>query len=279
MFVKNHRLFYDDNTPVPFHLSPNRWTTRPDLRFLTMHYTASGGLEGTVSYFLNNRARVSAHILIDRDGRIVQMVPFNQTAWHAGESQWNDFEGLNNYSVGIELVNAGKLTYSQYSGWRSWFQRIIPDEEVVVAKHKNETVESGWHAFTSKQIETAVEVATIIIDKYQITEVLGHDDISPYRKSDPGPAFPMNSFRSKVLGRYIDKAKVYKTTTWLNIRTGPGSQFERIEESPLPPETKVVIQDDQHHSWRFVDVLDPVREVSGIQGWVHGAYLKQENTD
>jgi len=240
-----------------------------------MHYTASGSLQSSVSHFLNSGARASAHLLIDRDGSIVQMVPFNQTAWHAGESQWEGLEGINRYSVGIELVNAGKLTHTPPVGWRSWFQTTIPAEEVIVAKHKNNAFESGWQTFTGKQIETALEVATVIIEKYHITNVLGHDDISPYRKVDPGPAFPMNAFRSKALGRVNDQPKVYSTTTWLNIRTGPGSQFQRLDESPLPPDTRVAILDDHHHTWRFVDVLDPVSEVSGIQGWVHGGYLRE----
>ena len=108
---------------------------------------------------------------------------------------------MNKYSIGIEMVNAGKLVKREDGTWESWFKKIIPKNEVVLLTHKNESRETGWHNYTEEQINASIEVATAIHEKYDLTDILGHDDIAPDRKVDPGPAFPMGSFRSVILGR------------------------------------------------------------------------------
>ncbi|MEM8527783.1 MAG: N-acetylmuramoyl-L-alanine amidase [Bacteroidota bacterium] len=270
MEIKNHRL-YQNGTQVPYQLSPNRKTSRPSYDFLIVHYTAGRNAESSVNWLTNPNSKASAHLIIGRDGSITQLVPFNQIAWHAGESSWNGISGINKHSIGIELDNAGKMQ-AHGDFWLSWFGKLYPSEEVIEAKHRNEEEKAGWHLFTEEQLTVAKEVAALIVNKYNIREVLGHDDISPYRKVDPGPAFPMLSFRSKVLGRKEDTPLIYKTTVDLNIRVGPGAQYSKLSETPLPQNTRVDIL-RINGSWRFVDVLDNLDENLGLQGWVHGRYL------
>lgn len=184
--------------------------------------------------------------------------------------------GMNKYSIGIELDNAGML--ERVAGrWRSWFGGNYDDKDVMVAVHKNETQERGWHLFSPEQIEAAVEVSRMLIAKYGLYDVIGHDDIAPRRKLDPGPAFPMNSFRSKVLGRNADEVEVLETTTHLNIRKGAGSGYDLVPGGPLPPLTRVVIEDSRG-SWRFVQVRDTVSGIMDLEGWVHGAFLRLTST-
>ena len=113
----------------------------------------------------------------------------------------------------------------------------------------------------------------MLTTRYNLRDVVGHDDVSPGRKSDPGPAFPISSFRAKVLGRSEDEEDVYETTTDLNIRTGPGTQSAMLEASPLPTGTRVIVQREQGN-WRFVDVLDTVNDIMDMEGWVHGRFLQ-----
>jgi N-acetylmuramoyl-L-alanine amidase len=128
------------------------------------------------------------------------MVKFNKKAWHAGPSSWGELKYLNRYSIGIELVNAGKL--KKVGGkWKSWNGVVIPDEQVIEAVHKNESRSSGWQVYPTAQIKAAIEVAKALHGHYKFEAILGHDDIAPTRKVDPGPAFPMQSFVSKVMGR------------------------------------------------------------------------------
>ena len=152
---------------------------------------------------------MSAHLVISRDGSITQLVPFDKIAWHAGRSAWKGFINLNRYSFGIELDNAGFLTRHSfppvYGGdrggkeanrWLSWFKDEYDDSEVIEAIHKHETKPRGWHIFTPEQIAAALEVSKLLVNHYNLRDVVGHDDIAPGRKIDPGPAFPMEDFRA-----------------------------------------------------------------------------------
>ncbi len=197
--VRNHRL-EKDGKEVKFVASPNvGGALKP--QYLVMHYTAGLTLDGAVSWFANPQAKASAHITIGRDGSIVQQVPFNKVAWHAGKSTWGSLIGMNSYAIGIELVNAGKLRKREDGKWVNWADNVVPPPEVTVLTHKNESSPAGWHIYAEVQLQTAIDVARALNDQYTFLDIVGHDDISPNRKVDPGPAFPMITFESQVMGR------------------------------------------------------------------------------
>lgn len=172
-------------------------------KYLIVHYTAGRSFERSLSTLTKRRSKgnVSAHLLIGRDGRVSQLVPFNREAYHAGKSQWGNLQSLNKHSIGIELENFGKLSQRRDGTWVTYFNQEVPDSEVLVAKHKFGTKECGWHMYTAAQLETLEDVAELLFDRYDLEDVLGHDDIAPNRKQDPGPAFPMNNLKSLVSGR------------------------------------------------------------------------------
>ncbi len=200
MKISNHLLVAEPGDLVTYDKSPNQAAGISPL-YLVMHYTAGPTLDGAVSWFKNPEAQASSHLVIDRDGSIVQMVAFNRRAWHAGKSKWGNLDGMNQFSIGIELVNAGKLRKNSNDQWVTWSNRVIPATDVTIAKHKDESTEAGWHEYPQAQLEAACKVASLLHKTYNFTDVLGHEDVSPGRKVDPGPLFPMNSFRSIVLGR------------------------------------------------------------------------------
>ena len=200
MKIEKHLLVAEDGDNLRFEKSPNQSAPISPL-YLIMHYTAGPTLDGAVEWFKKEEAKASAHLVIGRSGEIVQMVAFNKKAWHAGKSVWGNLEGMNQYSIGIELVNAGKLRRRSDGKWVNWANNIIPDNEVAEATHESESSLAGWHEYTEAQVMAAIEVATLLDGIYQFTDVLGHEDVSPSRKVDPGPLFPMKSFRSIVLGR------------------------------------------------------------------------------
>lgn len=274
MKVKRHRLYSDDDQEVRFEQSPNYRGDIVSHDYIVMHYTAGTSAEGSISWLTNRRAGASAHLVIGRDGSIAQLVPFNKRAWHAGSSTWNNRIGLNSYSIGIELDNAGRLT--QRGGeWEHWSGQRINSDDVVVATHKYESTPAGWHSYTQAQLESALSVTEALVEHYGIKDIVGHDDIAPNRKTDPGPAFPMESFRSHVMGRNADEEDVLRVTTNLNIRSGPGTQHAKLIDSTLPAGTRVVVYQHQGN-WRFVYVVDEVDGVSDLEGWVHGAYLADD---
>jgi N-acetylmuramoyl-L-alanine amidase len=240
-----------------------------DPQYLVFHFTAGRNAKESIDWLCDPRSQASAHLVVGRDGAITQLVPFNQKAWHAGVSHWSGLTGLNNYSIGIEMDNAGRLT-KVGSTYRAWFQDEYPEEEVIQAKHKFEQDLSYWHTFTEVQIEKALELALILIKTYGLRDILGHDDIAPGRKNDPGPAFPLMNIRAKVLGRSIEKEKTYEVIVdSLNIRSGPGIEYDLVS-SPLLRGTQVVLLETRDR-WSRVDVVVP----NDIEGWVNNKFLTE----
>lgn len=106
--------------------------------------------------------QVSAHLLIERDGRVIQFVPFDRRAWHAGVSSWQGREQCNDFSIGIELEGTDDMAYSD-----------IQYQQLVAVVHQ---LQRSYPALTTERI-------------------VGHSDIAPGRKTDPGPAFDWKRFR------------------------------------------------------------------------------------
>jgi len=279
MKILNHKLCDDAGSPYPFEASPNYSAGRTlDPQFIVVHYTAGTSAAGSISWLCNKDANASAHFVIGRDGAITQLVRTDKIAWHAGKSSWNDKNYLNSYSIGIEIDNAGRLQ-KKGDDWCAWTGKKIPNDEVVLATHKNESSESAWHAYTEVQLQALISLTSTLVDKFGCSEILGHDDIAPMRKSDPGPAFPMDSFSSVVLGRSEDPLgeveKVTKTTSILNIRSGPGTHYDKLEGGPLPKNTRVDIL-YKEMNWQFVYVVDVINGEADLEGWVYGKYLTTE---
>src|SRR5918993_2562651 len=220
---------------------------------------------------MNKDAKASAHLVIDRDGTITQFAPFTTVTWHAGVSEWNGLVGLNRFSVGIELVNGGRGIRSANNWICAVDKKIVQDTDVIVACHKNESSDCGWQVYSNFQMEVATEVSALLVKTYGLKDVLGHEDIAPHRKSDPGPAFPMGSFRSKVMGRKDNAPQVFLTTTAVNIRSGAGTQFAPLSEE-LPKNVAVTVL-KREGNWSFVQVLEKVHGLNDLEGWVFSKFL------
>ena len=271
MQIKNNLLFNDDGSQVNFVATPNkRGAFTP--QYLVIHFTAVTTFESTLNHFQNPNAAASAHLLIGRDGRITQFAPFNIVTFHAGRSQWKGLVGLNEFSIGIELVNGGELIKIGENWQCQVDKKRVPDDEVIIAKHRNATKETAWHEYTAEQLEALIQVSMLLVKTYNLKDVVGHDDISPFRKSDPGPAFPMGSVRSRAMGRQDETLDDFVTSDELNIRSGPGTTFNTLIEKPLPKGTKVVVLKTEGN-WSFVDVQETVHGVMDLEGWVSTKFL------
>lgn len=177
-------------------------------RFLIAHYTAGTQITRTINHFKNPSSQASAHLVIDRDGSITQIVPFSRVAWHAGISAWKPssgktVKGLNAYSIGIELVNAGWLRRSENGIFFTWRgEKVDPGDVIETYPKAPESFgKRWWMIYPEKQLSAFIEVAEALVDEYSLEDLLGHSDISPGRKTDPGPVFPIESIRSILFGR------------------------------------------------------------------------------
>jgi len=160
-------------------------------RVIVIHYTAGGSLSGAVATLTGAAdPKVSAHVVIDKDGTVVQCVGFDRIAYHAGASVWQGRAGVNTFGIGIELVNRGPMC-AHVKG------HTTPG--AVVAPHKHGGPVMEWDPYPDEQLSAAADVCRALIAAYGPMGVVGHDDISPGRKIDPGPAFPASSFVARVL--------------------------------------------------------------------------------
>ncbi len=275
MKIENHRLIGNDGNAVPYKESPHHGGLVIP-KYLIMHFTSGRSAQSSVDWFLDPEAKASAHVVIGRDGKITQCVPFNRVAWHAGKSKWEGLEGMNQYSLGIELDNAGKLE-KKGGHWTAWFGGQVPDDQVMVATHKNEKDEAGWVIYTPEQLAAAAELAALLVQEYGLKDVLGHEDISPGRKNDPGPAFPMASFRSRAMGRETADEEFFVAATDLNIRTGPGTENATLTAKPMPKGTRMSVL-EQDAIWWKVDVEDTIEGQMDLVGWVHSHWLEREGS-
>lgn len=163
-------------------------------RFLVIHHTCGASGQSSIDFWKTPAAHgACAHIVIERDGTILQCRPFNKTCGHAGESKWKDpktgqtFIGLNSCSIGIELANAGDADVSWAKKQPGYFS--------VSAKHKNGGPLTTWEGYPEAQIAACVELSKVLVARYHLDDVVGHEDIAPKRKVDPGPAWPMGRLR------------------------------------------------------------------------------------
>jgi N-acetylmuramoyl-L-alanine amidase len=269
--LAHHKAQSLSGSPIPFSKSPNIGGELIP-KYLVIHFTAGQSGEAAVNWLCRKDSKASAHVVIDRDGKITQLIPFNRVAFHAGASSWEGLTGLNQYSIGVELDNAGRLS-KVGTQWQSWFGRMYPAEEVVEATHKNDSRAYGWHAYTDVQIQAALDLAIVLFKRYQLLDVVGHDDISPRRKWDPGPAFPMDSFRSKLLGRMELHPPGFATIRDLFLRSGPSHQHPLLD-SRMARDTKVEVLSTEG-MWSLIDPKDRIEGDEDTQGWVLSRDLRR----
>lgn len=175
----------------------------PTRRFLIVHFTAGWSAQSSLDFWTTPEAKgASAHLIIDRDGSIIQTRAFNRTCGHAGKSQWQDpgtnvtYHNLNSCSIGIELANAGDMTRSPDvypKGMGDLTGQTIPR---ISARHKHGGPISRWETYSPAQIKALEAASKAICDRYKIDDLIGHEDVSPDRKNDPGPAMSLQVLRN-----------------------------------------------------------------------------------
>lgn len=189
--IVDNRLRCVNGDLVTFIATPNQGGPITSLEALIFHFTASSNASSTIRFLASSNARASAHILVDRSGGVVQMVPFDISAWHAGQSRYEPLglTGLNRYSVGIQLVNLGQLKQQEDGSFKAWTGETVVAAEVEVINEGGTS--TYWHKYTPEQIATATDIVRAFRASDPTILILGHSDVSPGRKTDPGPAFPL----------------------------------------------------------------------------------------
>jgi N-acetylmuramoyl-L-alanine amidase len=189
--IQDHLLIGDNIEQI------HNWKNKQAIKHLEgiiIHYTAGASAQSSVRYLSDPTKKVSAHLVIDRDGSIFQLVPFNIKAWHAGKSSYLGRKNMNDYTIGIELQNYGPLT-KDGAYFYTWFKKKVPITQVWTepGKHHN----TYWHDYNLLQLKTVRNICELLIKKYNLKYIAGHSDITT-RKQDPGPAFPLDDFKNMI---------------------------------------------------------------------------------
>tara|TARA_Y100001954_G_scaffold189674_1_gene203473 strand:- start:106 stop:864 length:759 start_codon:yes stop_codon:yes gene_type:complete len=160
-----------------------------DIKFIIFHYTGMKNEKHATRRLTDLKSKVSSHYLIKNDGKIVVLVPDLYIAWHAGVSSWKKYKFLNKNSIGIEISNPGH--------------------------------NFNYKKFSNKQVNSILVLSKFLINKYNIKpeNILGHSDIAPDRKKDPGEKFPWEYLYKNKIGYWYDldqkvllKKRVQKTS-------------------------------------------------------------------
>jgi len=140
--------------------SPNFDDRALPITMVVLHYTGMPDAPSAIQWLANPASKVSAHYLVTEEGQVVRLVEEKKRAWHAGKSHWRGIDDVNSASIGIELVNPG----------HEW----------------------GYRPFAEPQIDALVPLLHDIVTRHRITRgnVVGHSDVAPARKTDPGELFP-----------------------------------------------------------------------------------------
>lgn len=154
--------------------SPNFDARTSPPSMIVLHYTGMESGEAALARLRDPQAKVSAHYLIEEDGRVFSLVAEERRAWHAGVAFWKGERDVNSASIGIELVNPGH--------------------------------EFGYRAFPDAQIEALIDLLTDIRRRWEIEDshIVGHSDVAPARKDDPGELFPWKRLAEAGHGVWIE---------------------------------------------------------------------------
>jgi N-acetyl-anhydromuramyl-L-alanine amidase AmpD len=197
--IVDHRA-QRDGAPVAFERTPN--TSRALApQGIIVHDTA-GHLHGddAISWLCNPAAKASAHFVVKRDGSITQLAPCNVQTWHAGKSTWLGRSNVNGFAVGIEIVNPGKLDKAGDDYVNDLKVKVPGHMDVQPASTKAHG--SGyWLAYSAEQVQAVTELCQALRAAYPaIGWVATHWEISPGRKIDTNPLFPLERLRRAVFG-------------------------------------------------------------------------------
>ena len=170
---------------ITLNYSPNfssKKRQKKEVRFIILHYTGMKSEKAAINRLTNIQSQVASHYLITRNGKIINLVPDLYIAWHAGISSWKNLNSLNKNSIGIEITNPGH--------------------------------QFGYKKFSNKQINSLINLIKFLIKKYKINKknIIGHSDIAPDRKKDPGEKFPWEYLAKKNISFWhnLNKQKLRK---------------------------------------------------------------------
>jgi N-acetylmuramoyl-L-alanine amidase len=270
MTETNHRIKF-----IPAHEKNFNPDSTLDPRLIVIHFTTGTDPQSIVHTFQDPGEGVCTHLLVARNGHVVQFVPFDKVAFHCGLSAWECDRHLNRYAIGIEVDNAGYLDKTRRGFKRKG--KLIPQDQVEFKKHwKEEHKNRPWQKFSAEQVRVVQDLVKALIQKYPtIKEIVGHDMVNLVNRLDPGPFYPLGELRETALGSPQPTIREFRTLPpecpiFENIGGRPPFVVPHPEHGELPANSKVRVRNEHvYEHWSLVKVKQTSR--SGLrdkEGWV-----------
>ncbi|HEV3270048.1 MAG TPA: N-acetylmuramoyl-L-alanine amidase [Candidatus Rhabdochlamydia sp.] len=256
------------------HFSPN-FTGRRNggsPKILVMHYTACPTDEA-LHTLTSKTSQVSAHYLIPPEGdKVYRLVPENMRAWHSGVAEWRGESDVNSHSIGLENVNWGYTYGSVPNEPSNALLKNIWSKNIHAKRSLGERgllpfLQKTWHSFPQEQMNTLALLSKEIIDKWSIDpeNVVGHADVAPDRKVDPGALFDWKFLAEKGVGVWynLNADRVHSnqpqgiSVSWMQ-KSLQNWGYKTPQNGSLDPETKKVVEAFQMHfrQKKYDGVLD-----------------------
>lgn len=263
---------------VPFHESPNQ-SGNFNPRGIILHDTAGRiePVENTLRWFQRKVAKASAHFTIDREGMIGQSVRCDRKAWHAGKSSYKGQRNCNAFTFGIELVNPGIMNAINSLQSRTWYGEVFNNHDCDIYKHTTPEHGSGmWMTYTAPQIEACIELCAALEDEYRVDFITTHWAVSPGRKVDTNPLFPLTKVRSMVFGRHGNDEIIEDFDGFAlvnsNMRRWPSRGSTKVHTMPRGTGVEVIRSGYFSHDYDEEEQWLLCRG-DGHEGWVWGQLI------
>lgn len=158
----------------------------------------SNQLTHSTGYINGNNVESPAHVLINRDGLVTQFIPFNERTHQTIDGSWEGIKNLPSRSVIITFENYGRLE-KQGDHFITICGKVVETTDVFTGIHQNEESLSYWQKFTESQVLIAEKIIRCLTTTYQVKYILGYEEVCPGLQTDPGPAFPLEIMRRKIM--------------------------------------------------------------------------------
>jgi len=264
---------------VPQNYQSNKVMAKEDVKYIVMHTTTGVYIQSTISTFQNKDEGTSAHLVIGREGRIIQMVPFNHAAHHAGSGLWEGTSSVNSKSIGIEMDNAGWLSEGGGRVYAKNGNVDIPASDYQRVRHWQHYNIRPWHTFPEIQKSVTFKAVKALKAHFDsVEELLEHERISLLTRTDPGALFPMEQLRQEVLGR-VDGQPIFKRYRLVRNATlyqnsyyqAPKDHYDLHPQVKKECQIEVVFKDCNY--WQKVKIVKYTEKPNweGRTGWIRNA--------
>lgn len=259
-------------------------------KLIVLHDTASGlDPRGSVSWLSRKGGNASAHLVVGIDGSVTQLMPFKLQAWHAGKSVYKGEANVNRFSIGIEMVNPGKMTLASgtkdaVGSAKMWTGATMPPQPNQKLYYES-TPQHGagvWLEYAPAQIEAVTNICTALIASYPIEDITTHWFISPGRKVDPNPLFPLEEVKARAFGRKNQSGSPrVQTIVEANLRRWPHPDSAIVQKVRKGKEVEIIRSGYfdgpmGNQQWHLVRNVPTERgEGAVVEGWINSFYVEE----